>query len=1074
MKSKRLAKLIALAVTALLLIGVAIGFAVSAEETTAEIGYINVAYEGQIRLVYDVKNVTLAEGDKLVVLVWEDSQTIEDAKVIDTCEPCRSDAYSRFYSDGFAPKDLRKPVSAVAAVVDGETGDVEVGQNVITYSVYDYVMGRFAYGKNTPDQQNLYTALLDYSAAVQEALYESYKNTLTDAEAKTQAGLDYGYADAYYVINYVKSAYVGGKLTTSVEKHALRAYESVKINADQTYMRRVFEKYVVTDGLDVTYLYNNNGNDVEITKDQLAQGTARYVSLRPTVIGYTTITASYGMEAGTTIRTSSLHGIDTKASDQGTTESEDGVSKLVNGTDSNGNPYILLSKHIAANNGNGKSVQKNVDGYAKGDVWVSEFDISIIGNYGSDLAIGKKNDLTSNISVYQSNVYRFRLDLVAQSGNKISFRNASDGICFENKYVTDTVNQTYKVTEVASNSAVNKISDNTSAFVNSITGENSIAIADLKSIRIEVHHDGAEEREYRTYYYTTDGTKDSKGNLVETKVMENGQHKYDTYTISAATLKLYINGVYWGSTTHGYYYKTSDTDATPRYIDYYNNSKLEFGYITYGFTNNGSYDAHISEWLVTSYDYNTDGTIALTTPDNEINYGTGSVIDYNVTGGIKENYSGVISGNASTPLDKTPTADDTGFAYIDTTDGDGALMMGKTATGNANAIYIKLPDEVVNAQNKQSIVFSTDFYFADGVTWPISGDWIRFRFSEKSGATDTSGSITTFLVASTKTFEDKNRDTEFKFNNNNSILFGGGEWVNFTLVFNCYTLRTDIYLNGVLVSSDIEKISSHPGSEFKYLQIETRGYHATNKFAFYENLCFGMDNTYFGYVAEDTTVTTITPTPQLTKNKDYVTLTNGLTDGDRTGITHLHYSNPTTADGSEALVTWFSDEAMAAISTNDYFVLETDIKFGEIDPNNTGTGGAAYSSWLFSLSITDSSNRNDNSDINHLYNTFEYSASKDILTYNSGKLEFKQNEWHHVKIVYARFTENSGYNKVQWLVYIDDVLVKSVTTDKNSNGNSDMADPIWGVKVKLKNTKNFAEVNIYFDNMTLTQYSYNN
>jgi len=270
MKSNRTAKLIALAVSALLIIGAIVGISVSADTSaTAKIDYLNVAYEGAVRLVYDVKvEGTLAEDEKAAVLIWDkgEEQTLENATVVTEYTEA-GDGYLSFYSEGFAPKHLRKPIAAKAAIVtvDAEGAVAAIAaqsENAVEYSVYDYVLGRFNLNQNTKDQAALYTALLDYGAAVQDVLYESnLASGVDEATAKVNAGLEYGYADQYYTLSYAKTAYVNGKLVkTDVETYNLRAGESVQLDAEQSYMRRVFARYA-TDGAEV---------DCELKHDKFA------------------------------------------------------------------------------------------------------------------------------------------------------------------------------------------------------------------------------------------------------------------------------------------------------------------------------------------------------------------------------------------------------------------------------------------------------------------------------------------------------------------------------------------------------------------------------------------------------------------------------------------------------------------------------------------------------------------------------------------------------------------------------------------------------------------------------------
>ena len=94
--------------------------------------------------------------------------------------------YYAIFSDDIAPVDMTKPIYAQPFIVNGDETEV-VCEEVTEYSVYTYAMNRFSQSP-TADQLALYTALLDYGAAVQSIFPD-------DANVDV-----YGWADAYYDI----------------------------------------------------------------------------------------------------------------------------------------------------------------------------------------------------------------------------------------------------------------------------------------------------------------------------------------------------------------------------------------------------------------------------------------------------------------------------------------------------------------------------------------------------------------------------------------------------------------------------------------------------------------------------------------------------------------------------------------------------------------------------------------------------------------------------------------------------------------------------------------------------------
>ena len=193
---KKTTKIITLILSAVLLIGAAIGISVSAAEAdpTVSIEFKNLAYEGAVKVIYAVDAQNVPEGAK-VQMAFFDSMP---ASVDETPKYLKDEyeetieiggkTYKAFFSNGIAPKDMRKNIYAVPVItMDGEV--IALGDPV-EYSIYTYAINMFAKSP-AEDQKELYSALLDYGASVQQVLLDSGDYTAAELEA---CG---GYADQY-------------------------------------------------------------------------------------------------------------------------------------------------------------------------------------------------------------------------------------------------------------------------------------------------------------------------------------------------------------------------------------------------------------------------------------------------------------------------------------------------------------------------------------------------------------------------------------------------------------------------------------------------------------------------------------------------------------------------------------------------------------------------------------------------------------------------------------------------------------------------------------------------------------
>ena len=167
-------KIITLAVSLLLLIGAVIGISAFAEETAPSIEIVrkNVSYEGAVKTLFVIETEN-AEGYTIKVNFYDVNPEAEGAEVkytkgVDGKTTIDGVEYDVVFSKGIAPANLRKSIYAVPVMVDSE-GNVVVQGETVEYSPYIYALNRFEKSP-TEDQITLYSALLDYGAAVQRLL----------------------------------------------------------------------------------------------------------------------------------------------------------------------------------------------------------------------------------------------------------------------------------------------------------------------------------------------------------------------------------------------------------------------------------------------------------------------------------------------------------------------------------------------------------------------------------------------------------------------------------------------------------------------------------------------------------------------------------------------------------------------------------------------------------------------------------------------------------------------------------------------------------------------------------------
>ena len=255
----------------LLIVGAVVGISVSASDPAIEITSKNVSYEGAVKTVYIVETEN-ADGYTVKVNFYDtDPANGGEAlysKGIGNTVTLGEVEYDVVFSNGFAPNQLRNSIFAVPTLVDANGAVVATGATV-EYSPYIYAMNRFTTGA-TKDQLALYTALLDYGAAVQRVL--------ATPEEIAACG---GYADEYYDV------IVNGALATAIDTKTAQIKD--------TFSKAEIETGAVTanaklDDIDFTAWADANGNAIRLATAE----TSNVLTTLDVQPGRTTLTAVYG------------------------------------------------------------------------------------------------------------------------------------------------------------------------------------------------------------------------------------------------------------------------------------------------------------------------------------------------------------------------------------------------------------------------------------------------------------------------------------------------------------------------------------------------------------------------------------------------------------------------------------------------------------------------------------------------------------------------------------------------------------------------------------------------------------
>lgn len=246
---KKNIKILTLALSLLLIIGAVIGVtAFAADAPSVEIVRKNISYDGAVKTLYAIDAENIGTG-KVAVQFYSVDPSTEGATADYTkfaSEKITLDdaEYDVVFSTGFRPTELRKSIFAVPVIIDGDK--VVAKGAAVEYSPYIYAMNRFD-KEATSDQLTLYTALLEYGAAVQRIL-----------STPDQVAASGGYADEYYAIT-VKNALTSD--VTALSAGTTKTYSALdiaagKAKADATYADKDFVAFANANGDPVKYADN--------------------------------------------------------------------------------------------------------------------------------------------------------------------------------------------------------------------------------------------------------------------------------------------------------------------------------------------------------------------------------------------------------------------------------------------------------------------------------------------------------------------------------------------------------------------------------------------------------------------------------------------------------------------------------------------------------------------------------------------------------------------------------------------------------------------------------------------------
>lgn len=258
-------KIIVFALSLVLIIGAAIGFAVSAETAAPEIVSKNIKVSGNYCLMFAVDPATVA-GDNVTLKVYNKAPA-DGVEAIQTITKAKTDT-TLIALDGDGKEDDAAIVFETAGVSAKDIADVwyittesaGVTSEVITYSVREYAFERlykngtiFATAEDEDNykyrQQQFYLQLLDVGSAAQQLL--------VNYDLKAQ-----GKAPEKLAKEYIYAAVIGGTFTsgeTTVNRGFVNNGDVLTLNSTDAAVK----------GWDV-YTFGQNGG--EISKQTVAAG----------------------------------------------------------------------------------------------------------------------------------------------------------------------------------------------------------------------------------------------------------------------------------------------------------------------------------------------------------------------------------------------------------------------------------------------------------------------------------------------------------------------------------------------------------------------------------------------------------------------------------------------------------------------------------------------------------------------------------------------------------------------------------------------------------------------------------
>lgn len=561
-------RIISVCIAIALLLGAVIGITVAADNApSVEIFKKNVSYDDSLQLVYAVE-ANNAEGYQVKVLFSDEAFTApaalsaggyDYAKSPSSSITLSSVTYPVAFSNGVNAKEMRKPVYAIPVLVDGDA--VVASGEMVEYSLYTYAMERFD-GSATEEQLTLYTALLDYGAAVQAVLED-------------QEGIDtYGWADAYYIVPVTKTAWVKGEKKTETSKLEFRPSDYKVIDASESFNGKTFMSFTDEAG--------------EVLIDDLYYDGAPFYGVDAVPGTNEAVTVNYG----TATRNDTVVDAIEKLSASNVTA---GSSTIANtGTESD--PSFTINK---TTNAASASFTYNPTANNKGDVLVYNIDLSMIPGNGNMAEIR---------NYVRDEDVRFNLQ-VRNDGGMITFLPKNNESSMEttgatmdaNGYLTGgsaayTLTKVYPIHEATKDDYEKYyVFDN----INPATGEVGIHYSEIKSLRVEIDLVNLTQATYLTHY--TDA---------------NGDAGYLPYEAEMPTVRIYVNGMHWQTTIFMRTNKSAVKDESGNITAYrptaststYLDSRTAYGINVNLFKDStGKYE--FDGVTVAGYNYKDDGTL---------------------------------------------------------------------------------------------------------------------------------------------------------------------------------------------------------------------------------------------------------------------------------------------------------------------------------------------------------------------------------------------------------------------------------------------------------------------------------